>query len=114
GGCVGGGVAAAVRTGQGERRVIRIIARTALGEYGRPPPVRCPCSANAALILRSDIRLACISRASAATSGRASARVLRPPHLPVSAFLRSRAALSLWTSRAFSYCAKLPAIRRIM
>jgi len=31
--------------------------------------------------------------------------LLRPPHLPVTAFLRSRAALSLATSEVFSNCA---------
>jgi hypothetical protein len=38
-----------------------------------------------------------ISLASATTAGRASAYDLRPPHLPVTAFLRSRAALSFAT-----------------
>ena len=78
----------------------RSIVCTAFAVYGLPPPVTCPWSASAALILRNDIRCRCISLASATTSGRGSARGLRPAHLPVSAFLRARAAASLWTTRS--------------
>src|SRR6478672_4246513 len=47
-------------------------------------------------------------------SGFISAWLLRPSHLPVVRRLRSRAALSLATSLAFSYSANDPAIWRII
>ena len=46
----------------------RSIVCTAFAVYGLSPPVTCPCSASAALILRNDIRCRCISLASATGS----------------------------------------------
>jgi hypothetical protein len=59
-----------------------------------------------------DIRRECKSFASATTSGRASAYDFRPPHLPVAAFLRSRAALSFATRDVFSNWAIAPSTCR--
>ena len=56
-----------------------------------PPAVKWPRAASSTAILRSDRRWRCSSFANATVSGFASAYVLRPLHLPVAAFLRSRA-----------------------
>jgi hypothetical protein len=53
-----------------------------------------------------------ISSPGATVSGRAPTYDFRPPHLPVAAFLRSRAALSFATSDVLSNCAIAPSTCR--
>src|SRR5271154_1876594 len=100
-----------------ERCPSRFITLTA--ENGLPASLRWPSAASSRDISRSErcppfgrLRRSCFARAT--TSGRNSAWLLRPSHLPVAARRRSRATRSLETRRVFSYSANAPATCRII